>query len=211
MPAPRSFSIALAVLALTLPLAGCLSSTQMPATGDVVTLHVEAQVDKNSVGYPVPVSSPVGQDLVDLTLEAITQAEGPVAVEPFDGPRNMTQWRERGWNVSGPDISLTFTEPQNFTWEGDGPPPLRDVRGAQVLLEAPEGTPNLFLRTADSFAFYHAPVNQTELADAAERALDTVRAEHGGELPYSGVQVTRPDGSEGNRTANGTRGNPSGS
>lgn len=189
-------AVALATLAVTLPLAGCLSAAQLPGPEDVVSLHVHTRVEGDRIGYHVNASSPEGQQLVNLTLDAVGRAQGPV---------DQTAWDRFPRIYINQSISLSFHEPRTLAWGADGPAPIQEVRGLQLVVTPTNVTPNLMLRTADNWTLYQTPADTPVLEEAAEQALDVIRAENGGELPHNVVEVKRPNATAENTTReNGT-------
>lgn len=177
MAANLPIGLTVGLIVLTMPMAGCLSATEQLSEDDVATLHVHHRFeDGRGIGYAIELSSPAGVDLVDLTLDALSQAEGPLNVSEDDPPPHITV------NLT---VDLTFEETQEVQGIGE-------VR--MIKLAVTNGTPNLLVKDDGEFygTFYHASVDVGSLEQAAERALDQIRAENGGELPRERVTVERP-------------------
>lgn len=177
--------MALALLTVTLALGGCLSTSDLPPTDEVGSVHVNTQVEGDKVGYHVDSSSAEGQEFVNLTLDVLHGAQGPV---------NVMGWDEVAPFSEEDGVSLSFNEPQNISWVDGDPPPLDGVRGIGLsIVEPTNGTSNLFLRTMDSMVFYQAPFDTEPFEDAVERVLDLIRAENEGALPHASTVVKPPN------------------
>lgn len=191
MVADPRIGLVVGLLVLTMPIAGCLSATQQPGGDDVASLHVHHRFDDGEkVAYDIEPSSPAGVGLVGLSLEALSQAEGPFDASSEDPPPHLAV------NLT---VGLAFEESHMIQ-------DLGQARGLQLAVT--NETPNLLLEDAggDHGPFHHAPVDVAPLEEAAESALDQIRAENGGELPRSNVTVERPsdDTSRNETSENGT-------
>lgn len=186
--------LAFAALVLTIPMAGCLSIDDETTMDDVETLHIGQRTEDGKTAYAIPLETPEARAVIDRSLEALETAEGPFDVSAEDPPPHVST------NVT---ISISFADPVDRVEARDA----GAVDGVdRIQLAVTMDEPNLLLGPADGNGTYlHAAVNASALEEAAEDALDQVRAENGGELPRSNVTIERH--SEDSKGQNETAGN----